>query len=834
MLDAATKARIDSARDILVGKVPDPKSQVEQITIALIYKFMDDMDRESEDLGGVASFFSGEFKKYVWSRLLDKSLGGHERLALYAEGITVMDRNPNIPQLFRDIFKGAFLPYRDPETLNLFLKEINGFTYDHSERLGDAFEYLLSVLGSQGEAGQFRTPRHIIDFIVAIVDPQKHETVLDPACGTAGFLISAYKHILARNADERPGDRLSGDKRERLMGNFCGYDISPDMVRLSRANLYLHGFANPRIHEYDTLTSEDRWDERYDVIMANPPFMSPTGGIRPHNRFSIKATRSEVLFVDYIAEHLHVGGRAGVIVPEGIIFQGQNAYKDLRRMLVKDYLWCVVSLPGGVFNPYSGVKTSILLLDKGLAKRSDAILFVKVAADGFDLGAQRRSVERNDLPEAERAIAGWKAGQQPAVGSLAHAVRRQRILESADVSLSGDRYKDNGPAADLRWPMVKIGDFVEDLQAGFAYGEAGVEVEGIPHLRPMNISSSGDLVWEGTKFIPRSEIADKQAYLLRKGDVLFNNTNSKELVGKTCYIGENVEAVFSNHMTRIRADLSKVEPVYLATLLHDLWRRGHFLTLCNKWVGQAGINVRTLATVEFPLPPLDVQRQIVAELDGYRRVIEGARQVVANYKPTIRIDPSWPMVELGDLCTMQYGHTASARETGDTRFVRITDITAEGTLSDKDSKFIEMSDDARDCLLRKGDVLVARTGATYGKVLLYRDEEQAVFASYLIRLLFDERVDTAFFWAFAQSDLYWRQARELVAGGAQPQFNANAIKSVRMPLPPLHTQRQIVAEIEAERALVESNRKLVALFEKKTRDRLAEIWSEASEAASAA
>ena len=261
-LDSETRARIDSARDILVGKVPDPKSQVEQITIALIYKFMDDMDRQSEELGGKASFFVGEFKKYRWAGLLDKRVGGHERLLLYAEGIEKMNENAAIPQLFRDIFRGVFLPYRDPETLNLFLKEINGFSYDHSERLGDAYEYLLNVLGTQGDAGQFRTPRHIIDFIVAIVAPRKNETVLDPACGTAGFLISAYKHILKAN------DNLSPDERARLMTNFAGYDIAPDMCRLSRVNMYLHGFPNPTIHEYDTLTSEERWDERYDVIMV--------------------------------------------------------------------------------------------------------------------------------------------------------------------------------------------------------------------------------------------------------------------------------------------------------------------------------------------------------------------------------------------------------------------------------------------------------------------------------------------------------------------------------------------------------------------------------------
>ena len=293
MLDADTKRRIDTARDILVGKVPDPKSQVEQITIALIYKFMDDMDAESEELGGARSFFAGEFARYGWAKLMRSGLGGHETLNLYAEAIERMPENPGIPALFRDIFNNAYLPYRDPETLRAFLKVIDEFSYDHSERLGDAFEYLLSVLGSQGDAGQFRTPRHIIDFIVAVIDPKKDEAVLDPACGTAGFLISSYKHIVAANTGD-DGSTLTPEEKGRLAANFKGYDISPDMVRLSLANMYLHGFVDPHIFEYDTLTSEERWNERADVILANPPFMSPKGGIRPHNRFSVQSKRSEV------------------------------------------------------------------------------------------------------------------------------------------------------------------------------------------------------------------------------------------------------------------------------------------------------------------------------------------------------------------------------------------------------------------------------------------------------------------------------------------------------------------------------------------------------------
>ncbi len=450
MLDTDTKRRIDTARDILVGKVPDPKSQVEQITIALIYKFMDDMDAESEEFGGKRKFFEGEFARYGWAKLMRSGLGGHEILNLYAEAITKMPENPGIPPLFRDIFKNAYLPYRDPETLKMFLKVIDEFEYDHSERLGDAFEYLLSVLGSQGDAGQFRTPRHIIDFMVEIIDPKKTETVLDPACGTAGFLISSYKHILKANADAKGNSTLTPDDKGRLAQNFKGYDISPDMVRLSLVNLYLHGFADPHIYEYDTLTSQDRWNEYADVILANPPFMSPKGGIKPHNRFSVQSKRSEVLFVDYMAEHLTPTGRAGIIVPEGIIFQSQNAYKQLRKMLVEESLVAVVSLPAGVFQPYSGVKTSILILDKSLAKRTGTIAFFKIENDGFGLGAQRREIDKNDLPQARIEIDEYmrrvRAGKsfeefQPALGLI---VEKEKVSANGEYNLSGERYRVNG------------------------------------------------------------------------------------------------------------------------------------------------------------------------------------------------------------------------------------------------------------------------------------------------------------------------------------------------------------------------------------------------------
>ena len=397
MLNSETRRRIDACRDVLVGKLPSPQAQVEQITLALMYKFMNDMDRESMELGGKPQFFARKFAVYSWDRITDKRLSGVDRIKLYSDGIEAVNKNEAVPELFREIFKNAFLPYRDPETFNLFAKEISGFAYEHSEDLGDAYEYLLSIMSSQGDAGQFRTPRHIIDFMVEVVRPRVGERVLDPACGTGGFLISAYKHM------KKAAGKMTPAKLEKLHKSIEGYDISPDMVRLSRVNMYLHQFPEPAVYEYDTLSDESRWADKADVILANPPFMTPKGGIRPHKKFGVKANRSEVLFVDYFMEHLTADGRAAVIVPEGIIFQSAGAYASLRKLLLDGYLWAVVSLPAGLFNPYSGVKTSILFMDRKVAASSGPILFAKVEADGYDLGAQRRANGVGDLPAALRA-----------------------------------------------------------------------------------------------------------------------------------------------------------------------------------------------------------------------------------------------------------------------------------------------------------------------------------------------------------------------------------------------------------------------------------------------
>ena len=610
MLNQDTKRKIDTARQILVGKVPDPKAQVEQITTALIYKFMDDMDKEAQELGGKNTFFTNGYEKYAWTKLMDQKFSGQDRLNLYVEAITTLSQNPHLPQLFRDIFKDAFLPYRDPATLNLFLKEINGFTYDHSEDLGDAFEYLLSILGSQGEAGQFRTPRHIIDFIVSIIDPQKEETILDPACGTAGFLISAYKHILKQNR-HKP---LTPDEKKNLTENLVGYDISPDMVRLSLVNMYLHGFSEPKIYEYDTLTSEDKWDETFNVIMTNPPFMTPKGGIRPHKRFSVQANRSEVLFVDYILEHLRPNGRAGIIVPEGIIFKSDVAYKALRKSLLEDGLLAVVSLPAGVFNPYSPVKTSILLFDTVRSKKTKEILFLKIQNDGFDLGVQRREIDKNDLPYALKIIKKYKSALKDDENfkfdenekHIVHLVVKDKIVENGDYNLSGDRYKKTENFAKKKWEMVELGEILNYEQP------TNYIVESINYDDKCKIP----VLTAGKTFILGYTDEKNGIYPVEKLPVIIFDdfTTAIKFV-------DFPFKVKSSAMKILTVDTEKADIKYIfRVMLNIKFNAG---THKRYWISE-------YSKIKIPLPPIEVQKEIVEQIEIKQKAIEAAKAVIEN------------------------------------------------------------------------------------------------------------------------------------------------------------------------------------------------------------
>jgi len=614
MLDARTKQTIDNACDTLVGRVPSPQTQVDIITTALIYKFMDDMDLDGLELSGKRTFFVGDLEPYAFSTVVNTK-GNQERMNLYLTGLEKVQIAKSVPELFRRIFKEANIPFRDPTTFALFLKEINELKYDDSEKIGDAFEYLLNKMSTAKNAGQFRTPRNIIDFIVDVVKPTKNDTILDPACGTAGFLISAYKHITSC-------ERLTPDELKQVTSNIVGMDIDPTMVKLSLVNLYLHRFEQPNIYEYDTLSSDARWAERYDVILANPPFMTPKGGITPHKRFAINANRSEVLFVDYFMEHLTINGRAGFVVPEGIIFQTSNAYKELRKMMLDGYLYAVVSLPSGVFYPYAGVKTSVLFFDRAFAKQNDNILFVRVDNDGYSLDAKRTEIKQNDLPEALKIINEYRDGKDVSGYERAMVVSKKRIAEN-NYDLTATKYIER-EAIECKYEMVKLRDVAEVSSGNSAPQDARLFEDGYyPFCRTSDVGK----VHVSNNFC---EIQDKLndegikgLRLFKKGTILFPKSGASILLNHRVLLG--CDSYVSSHLATIYANTNKILPEYLFALLcrvdaSDLVPNSAYPSLkCSD-----------IENIKIPLPPLHVQQQIVDEIENKQSAINHAREIIKN------------------------------------------------------------------------------------------------------------------------------------------------------------------------------------------------------------
>jgi type I restriction enzyme M protein len=804
-MNGETKRHIDAARQVLVGVVPNPTSQIDQITNALIYKFMDDMDQAAIKAGGKPSFFVGDLEKYAWTRLINTTIGNQERMNLYAEGFIKLSESKKIPELFRSILKLASWPYRSPEVLDLFLREINYFDYSHPEELGNAYEYLLSIMSSQGDAGQFRTPRHIIDFIVAAVNPTKDEKILDPACGTAGFLISAYRHILSQHdifkGKEKP---LTPDQKRNLMSNFEGYDIDSGMVRISQVNMYLHQFKDPKIFQYDSLSSDERWGDKFDVILANPPFMSPKGGIRPHSKFAIQSSRSEVLFVDYIMSHLRPKGRAGVIVPEGIIFKTDTACKQLRKNLIEDGLSAVVSLPSGVFNPYAGVKTSILFFDNDQARKKDEILFVKVSNDGFDLGATKRPIDKNDLPEALEILHKWYNGEKSA-SKIVSYVSREKIAEGGEYNLSADRYGALIDYSNVKWQVFKLKD-LENL--------------GDITLGRGNVISKNDLNSNPGIYPVYSSSAQGNGEFGQYGDYMFDEeliTWSVDGGGRFFYRPRHKFSV-TNVSGWLRINNSeKIYIKYLYWILSTEWEKKSF-----DYVAKAHPSV-IREVYDIPLPPLEIQKQIVEELDGYQKIISGAQQIVDSWKPRIDIDPKWEKVKLGEVVDFSQGVQVDledqlmAPKSDYEKFLRIENYTQNSL----DFRYIPKKM-GREKFVDKEDVVVVRYGASAGFI-------GRGFDGILANNLFlvnpnKDKLGKDYLYYYLNCDLSQEYLKKSMAGGAMPALSFGIVKNLDIFIPPKEIQKAVVSSIISEKLLVESNRKLIDIYEQKIKEIVAKLW----------
>ena len=445
MLSAAIRSKVDALWDkFWSGGIANPLTAIEQISYLLFMRRLDAMDREEQRRAEFAerehvSLFEGTFtgldnvevdkNELRWSEfrhLPAEEMLRHVRDRVFPFIKSLGGEGQPFAQAMQDavfILPKASLLVEATGIIDDIYTEIEreqreGQTFQDTQ--GDLYEYLLSEISTSGKNGQFRTPRHIIEMICCLVDPKLGDRIVDPACGTGGFLFGAYQHILTahtsdehREVDENGlerglvGDRLTDADLWRALreDSLFGFDFDTTMVRIGAMNLLLHGLDRPNIGYADTLSKRYTEKAMYNVALANPPFKGSIDKGDIHEELALKTTKTELLFVNRIINLLDVGGRAGVIVPDGVLFGSSNAHKALRVMLLEECdLQAVVSMPSGVFKPYAGVSTAVLVFVKG--GRTERVWFYDMQADGRSLDDKREKIEENDIPDI---VAQWKA-----------------------------------------------------------------------------------------------------------------------------------------------------------------------------------------------------------------------------------------------------------------------------------------------------------------------------------------------------------------------------------------------------------------------------------------
>jgi len=410
--NSGLRQKVDQLMNILfAGGVNNPMDSIEQLSYLLFLRLMSENDDEYADLSkNYQRVFSGKYAKYAWGNFV--TLTGDQLFDSAREAIEKLHELPSMPQTGKLLFNRATLKIYDRPTLRAVIQVINEMDLSEHEGVdlkGDMYEYLLNQIATSGTNGQFRTPRHIIDMIVKLVNPQPGKRIIDPACGTAGFLIAAFNHIKEQNTSkaEIQRGRLTGDKLDAAQWKFMetqaftGFDNDANMVKISILNLYLHRLEKADIRFFNPLTQSLGGvypSQQYDYVLANPPF---SGAIQKESileDINLSTRDTEKLFLKWFIDHLAPNGRCGIIVPNGILFGSDKASLRLREMLLKQCdLQAVITLPSGTFKPYAGVATAILIFEKkGVTKD---VWFYELSADGFSMTDTRMPVKENDIPD---------------------------------------------------------------------------------------------------------------------------------------------------------------------------------------------------------------------------------------------------------------------------------------------------------------------------------------------------------------------------------------------------------------------------------------------------
>lgn len=482
------------------GGITNPLTVIEQISFLMFARLLDVAETRNEKKAERTKkpfkrIFGSSQQHLRWSQF--RQIGkGEEMLRVVRDEVFPHFRKLNGGTTFSEYMQDAQLMIQKPSLLVSAVERISALPIIDGDAKGDLYEHLLSKLTTAGINGQFRTPRHVIRFMVELLEPKPNEVIGDPACGTAGFLVGSMQYLLERYTSTKgkyksesgevvyTGDLLEPYREHIQNGMFHGFDFDATMLRIASMNLMLHGVENPDIHNQDTLSNSfhekfpAQAEDGFDVILANPPFKGSLdeGDVHPSLTQKVKTKKTELLFATLILRMLKKGGRSATIVPDGVLFGSSKAHQSFRRILVEqNQLEAVISLPSGVFKPYAGVSTAILVFSKG--GRTGHVFFYNVQADGFSLDDKRDPAGQelgpfgptkdNDLYEA---IERWRkrSPKKDVDRASKHFMVPASDIEDRGFDLSINRYLESTHAAVRYDPPKEIIAKLKSLEAELA------------------------------------------------------------------------------------------------------------------------------------------------------------------------------------------------------------------------------------------------------------------------------------------------------------------------------------------------------------------------------
>jgi type I restriction enzyme M protein len=477
MITGKLKSDIDKLwEEFWTGGITNPLTVIEQVSFLMFARLLDVTETKNEARAArtkkpFKAIFGPKEQDLRWSRF--KHLKAEKMLEVVRDKVFPHFRRLNGGTTFSEYMADAQLMVQKPNLLVSAVNMIDALPITDGDAKGDLYEYLLSKLTTAGINGQFRTPRHIIRFMAEMLDPKPTETVGDPACGTAGFLVGVMQYLLEKYSSPKgiyttdtgekvfTGDKLEPHRDHIQNGMFHGFDFDSTMLRIASMNLMLHGVDNPDIHYQDTLSNSfpEKFGQQatagFDVILANPPFKGSLDAedVHPSLTQKVKTKKTELLFVALILRMLKKGGRSATIVPDGVLFGSSKAHVALREMLVNEnQLEAVISLPSGAFRPYAGVSTAVIVFTKG--GETDNVFFYDVGADGYSLDDKRGPVKENDLPDA---VERWrkKSAKKDTDRTAKHFMVPVAEIREKTFDLSINRYKE-AVHEDVKYESPKV------------------------------------------------------------------------------------------------------------------------------------------------------------------------------------------------------------------------------------------------------------------------------------------------------------------------------------------------------------------------------------------